>query len=123
MRSAMPPIKSVELFIDGRFEPRRAGETFLSLNPATEEPLAEVALATAADVDRAVASARRAFEEGPWPRLRAAERAGYLHAVADALEENLDTLATLEAMDTGLPLTFTHGHATRAVDHFRYFAG
>lgn len=119
----MPSVKRVDLFIDSEFGPSRSGETFSSLNPATEEPFAEVALATAEDVDRAVSSSRKAFEEGPWPRLRASERASYLYAVADALEENLETLAKLEAIDTGLPLNFTRGHATRAVDHFRFFAG
>jgi len=119
----MANVKRVDLFIDGRFEPARSGETFAAINPASEEPVAEVALAAAEDVDRAVTAARRAFEEGPWPRLPAADRAAYLRAVADALEENEETLATLEAMDTGLPITFTRGHASRAAIHFRYFAG
>lgn len=114
--------KNIELFIDGEFEPAHDGATFTSLTPATDEVIAEVALASAGDVDRAVAAARRAFDEGPWPRMRAIERAEYLRAVAEAIEENLETLAILEAMDTGLPLMYTRGHVDRAVTHFRYFA-
>jgi 5-carboxymethyl-2-hydroxymuconic-semialdehyde dehydrogenase len=114
--------KNIELFIDGRFEPAQAGATFTSVDPASEDVIADVALAEAADVDRAVAAARRAFDQGPWPRMRAAERAEYLRAIADAIEENLDTLALLESIDTGLPVMYTSGHVMRAVTHFRYFA-
>jgi len=115
--------KNIGLFIDGRFEPSRSGETFGSINPATEEVIAEVSAAGDDDVGRAVSAARKAFDEGPWPRMHAAQRAAYLNAVADALEENAAKLGLLESMDTGLPLSGTQaGHAARAVQSFRYFA-
>jgi 5-carboxymethyl-2-hydroxymuconic-semialdehyde dehydrogenase len=121
--SIRPAKKKIGLFVDGRFEPSRSGETFESINPATEEAIAEVSVAGEDDVARAVLAARKAFDEGPWPRLRAAQRAAYLNAVAEVLEENAATLGLLESMDTGLPLSSTRaGHATRAVQNFRYFA-
>lgn len=118
----MPPIRKIGLFINGRFESSSSGESFTTINPATEELFAQADLATSVDVDLAVTAARHAFEEGPWPRMRASERAEYLREVANALDENQETLAILEAMDTGLPITFTRGHASRAVANFRYFA-
>jgi 5-carboxymethyl-2-hydroxymuconic-semialdehyde dehydrogenase len=114
--------KTVELFIDGEFRPGVAGRRFDSIEPASEEVIADVALAEAGDVDLAVSAARRAFEAGPWPRMSAAERRSYLRAIGDAIEENTETLACLETMDTGLPIHFTRGHVARAVQNFRYFA-
>lgn len=114
--------KDIELFIDGRFEPAQAGATFTSIDPSSEDVIADVAHAAAEDVDRAVRAARRAFDEGPWPRMSAGERAEYLHAIADAIEENLETLTLLEAIDSGLPVMYTHSHVMRGVQNFRYFA-
>ena len=115
--------KTVRLFIDGRFEESLPGTTFASIDPATEETIAEIFEAAPVDVDRAVAAARRAFDDGPWPRMSPEERAAYLNAIADALEENTTTLTLLESMDTGLPITTCLGHVERAVDNFRFFAG
>lgn len=114
--------KMVELFIDGEFRPGAAGRRFDSIEPASEEVIADVALAEEADVGEAVLAARRAFDDGPWPRMSAAERRNYLRAIGDAIEENTETLACLESMDTGLPIQFTRGHVARAVQNFRYFA-
>lgn len=114
--------KTVELFIDGEFRPGVAGRRFDSIEPASEQVIADVALAEAADVELAVLAARRAFEAGPWPRMSAANRRDYLRAIGDTLEENTETLAYLESMDTGLPIHFTRGHVARAVHNFRYFA-
>src|SRR6266567_2193999 len=67
-----------DLFIDNRFTPPTEGEYFDTINPANEKKLSEVARATAADVDKAVAAARRAYE-GPWSRLPAKERGKYVY--------------------------------------------
>lgn len=84
-----------------------SGATFASVNPATGEQLAEVALCGAADVDRAVRSARAAFESGVWSRRDAAERGAVLKRLAELLEENAEELALLESLDMGKPLSQT----------------
>ncbi|HWO26238.1 MAG TPA: aldehyde dehydrogenase family protein [Kofleriaceae bacterium] len=115
--------KDIQLFVNNCFEPSSSGQTFSSINPATEEEIAEISLADAGDVERAVLAARAAFDEGPWPRMRGSERAEYLLAMADAIEENQEILGLLECMDTGLPLATTRaGHVVRGVQNFRYFA-
>jgi 5-carboxymethyl-2-hydroxymuconic-semialdehyde dehydrogenase len=122
-RAMQPVKKTIQLFVNNRFEPAANGQVFSSINPATGDAIAEVSLASADDVARAVTSAREAFDHGPWPRMRGAERAEYLIAMADAIEDNCDTLGLLESMDTGLPLSATKaGHVMRAVQAFRYFA-
>ncbi|MEA2180420.1 MAG: 5-carboxymethyl-2-hydroxymuconic-semialdehyde dehydrogenase, partial [Solirubrobacteraceae bacterium] len=69
-------------YIDGEFRDAAEGGTFTTLDPATNEPITEAADGTAADVDAAVAAARRAFDEGPWPRMKTAERAKVLRRIA-----------------------------------------
>lgn len=111
-------------FIDGDFTRGEEATRFTSVEPATGRPLVEVNAATPHDVDLAVRAARRAFDEGPWPRMAAAERAWYLMEMAELLENRLETLALLESRDSGLPIMFTRGgHLPRAVAHLRYFAG
>ncbi|WP_436526292.1 aldehyde dehydrogenase family protein [Actinoplanes sp. HUAS TT8] len=121
-RSVVSVDSSYGLFIDGSFEPAKEGGTFKTVNPATEEVLAEVALGTAEDVDRAVAAARRAF--GPWSALPGAERAKYLFRIARIIQERSRELAVLESLDNGKPIK-----ESRDVDlplvaaHFFYYAG
>ncbi len=91
------------LFIDGEFVAPAAGETFATLNPATEEPLAEVARADAVDVDRAVAAARAAYD-GVWGKMRGAERAKHVFRVARIIQERARELAVLESLDNGKPI-------------------
>src|SRR5579859_8278206 len=74
------------LFVDGDFTEPLSGEHFATINPATEEPLASVAQAGKADVDRAVASARAAYEQ-TWGRMQGGERAKYLYRIARAIQE------------------------------------
>jgi len=113
----------VHLFIDGRFVEAATDEVFETINPATEKPLARVALAQPEDVERAVAAARAAFDSGPWPRMSVQERVYYLTYMADLLEERAESLSETETRDTGLPIEVTRdGHIPRAVIHFRYFA-
>jgi aminomuconate-semialdehyde/2-hydroxymuconate-6-semialdehyde dehydrogenase len=91
--------------IDGRETESAAGQRFASVDPWTREPYAEVALGGPADADRAVRAARRAFDEGPWPRMGFAERGTLLHRAAANYRFFADhaRLATGEAlpMDTG----------------------
>src|SRR5437870_1112140 len=77
-------------FIDGRYVEPLTGRWFETRNPATGELLATVAEGEAADIDRAVAAARKAFETGPWPRTTPSERQAILHRLADLVEKEAD---------------------------------
>jgi acyl-CoA reductase-like NAD-dependent aldehyde dehydrogenase len=112
------------LLIGGEWLPAASGETFATLNPATGQPLAEVALASTADVDRAVEAARRALESGPWPSLSGADRGNLLWKLAEVLEQHADELAELETLDNGKPIRASRqGDLPQAVKHLRYYAG
>jgi acyl-CoA reductase-like NAD-dependent aldehyde dehydrogenase len=110
------------LFIDNAFVDGSAEETLETVDPATGLVLGSVQTAAAADVDRAVAAARRAF--GPWSMMAPADRSRLLWRLADLIEENADELATLETLDNGKPITFSRrDDLAITVDVFRYFAG
>ncbi|GLW29548.1 aldehyde dehydrogenase family protein [Actinoplanes regularis] len=121
-RSVVDIADSYGLFIDGDFESPKDGSVFKTVNPATEEVLAEVASAGTEDVDRAVAAARRAFTG--WSALPGAERAKYLFRIARIIQERSRELAVLESLDNGKPIK-----ESRDVDlplvaaHFFYYAG
>ncbi|HCT4711459.1 TPA: aldehyde dehydrogenase family protein, partial [Pseudomonas aeruginosa] len=91
-------------FIDGAFRDACGGRTFASTNPATGELLAQVAACDVEDVGHAVASARRAFEDGRWRSRTPAERKAALLRLADLLEEHLLELAVMESLDSGKPI-------------------
>jgi gamma-glutamyl-gamma-aminobutyraldehyde dehydrogenase len=99
------------LFIDGRFVDAASGRTFTTENPATGQLLATVAEGDAADVDAAVAAARRAVDRGPWASMTPAERKRTLQRVADAIDDHAEELAVTESLDAGKPLA-----DTRAID-------
>jgi len=100
-RPAKPQIRQTQLLIDGQWTPARSGKTFDTINPATEEVIAQVAEADAADVDAAVRAARKAFDDGPWPQMNARERGKIMLRLADLIESEIDELAALEALDNG----------------------
>src|SRR5947209_19790024 len=100
-----------EHYIDGTFRASAAAETFESLNPATNEVLALAAAGEAEDVDLAVAAARRAFDEGPWPRRTAAERANVLRAIAAGIRAHTDEFIAREVADIGMPVAQMKGLA------------
>ncbi len=111
------------LFIDGRFVDAASGETFDSINPTTNEPFARVAKAGRADVEAAVRAARRAFDEGPWPRMSPAERKKVLYRIADGIEARAEELARLESTDMGKPIAEAREKdVPRAALNFRFFA-
>ncbi len=91
-------------FIDGRFVDAATGETFTDIDPAREETLGEVAACGPMDVDRAVAAARRAFEEGVWRDLHPAERGRRLRRLAELVEARREEFALIESLDTGKPV-------------------
>jgi acyl-CoA reductase-like NAD-dependent aldehyde dehydrogenase len=112
---------SYGLFVDGEFVDG-TGEAFKSVNPATEEVLAEVAEASTADVDRAVRAARRAFR--PWSRMSGTERGKYLFRIARIIQERSRELAVLESLDNGKPIKESRDvDVPLAAAHFFYYAG
>ena len=99
---------------------------FDTINPASGDVLAQVPEASAADVDRAVEAARRAFEDrsGPWRKLSASERGRLIWKLADVVEKNIDELAELETLDNGKPIFESrYVDIPMVVDVFRYYAG
>jgi acyl-CoA reductase-like NAD-dependent aldehyde dehydrogenase len=119
-----PQVRQTQLFIDGQWTPAQSGKTFITINPATEEVIAQVAEGDAADVEAAVHAARRAFDEGPWPRIDARERGRMMLRLCDLIEEEIDELAALEALDNGKPFSDArHGDIPPALDALRYCAG
>ena len=109
-------------YIGGAFRPGRAGTTFETLDPVTNLPIADVAEGLTPDIDDAVAAARAAFADGPWPRLRAKERAAVLRRIADAIRANADDFVRLECLDIGMPIRQMRGLAARAAENFDFYA-
>ncbi|MFI8461836.1 aldehyde dehydrogenase [Kitasatospora sp. NPDC085464] len=100
-----------------------SGATFTSTDPYTRRPWAEAALGDSADADRAVGAARRAFDDGPWPRMGTAERGRILHRLADLIEQNAEELAQADTRDMGKPITQSQGNdVPRTAANFRFFA-
>ena len=115
--------KIIPLVINGKIVESSEGKTFETINPATEEVLANVALASAKDVNAAVNAAQTSFESGIWSRALKLHRKKVLLQIADVIEKNKDELAMLETLDTGVPISQTAGrHIFRAIGNFRYFA-
>jgi aldehyde dehydrogenase (NAD+) len=110
------------LLIGGEWLPAISGKTFESRNPATGELIAEVAEGGAADIDRAVAAARRAFD-GTWRKVRPGERQRILLRLADLVEAHFDELSLIDTLDMGAPLRHTRGSSQHLVSMIRYYAG
>jgi aminomuconate-semialdehyde/2-hydroxymuconate-6-semialdehyde dehydrogenase len=109
--------------IDGQETESASGERFASVDPWTREPWAEVALGSPEDADRAVQAARRAFDEGPWPRMGFAERGALLHRFADLIEANAEMLALADTTDMGKPVTDARTRdVPRTAANYRFFA-
>lgn len=100
-----------------------SGKRFETINPATGEVICDVAEADAADVDKAVAAARQAFNRGEWRQMSASRRGELLYKLADLIEHNLDELARLETLDNGKPLHDSRGDIELVIACYRYFAG
>ena len=118
-------ISASKLLINNKWVEAASGKTFPTINPSTGEVITHVAEADAADVDKAVAAARAAFDNGPWRKKMSASARGVLmNKLADLIEKHADELAQLEALDNGKPY-----HVARAADLpltiacYRYYAG
>ena len=115
--------KRYGLFIGGDFVEPVDGGYFETLNPATEETLSSVAAASSTDVDKAIAAARKAYN-GPWSKMKPAERGKYIFRIARLLQERAREFAVIESLDGGKPI-----RESRDIDiplsaaHFFYYAG
>jgi aldehyde dehydrogenase (NAD+) len=122
-RKAAPKFQT-RMLIDGKFRDSSSGKTFATVNPATEEVIAEVAEGSAADIDLAVKAARKAFDSGPWRKLDARDRGRMISKLADLIEGHIDELAELETLDNGKPISESrNGDLPLVIDCLRYYAG
>ncbi|MDJ0906270.1 MAG: aldehyde dehydrogenase family protein [Woeseiaceae bacterium] len=114
--------KRYGLFIDGNFLAPEKGRYFDTINPATEEKLSRVALASEADVDKAVKAARKAY--GKWSRIKPAERGKYIYRIARIMQERAREFAAIESLDGGKPIRESRDiDVPLAAAHFFYYAG
>lgn len=111
------------LFINGEMVSSERGETMTTVNPATGEVVAEVAKASTVDVDRAIAAARDAFENGKWKKYPVGRRAKVMHKIADLMRERFAQLVELEMLDTGKALSAAQGQVHQAIENFEFYAG
>lgn len=119
----MGGIPRYPLWISGEFVPAASGQTLTLLDPASQEPLAEVASAGPEDVERAVGAAHRAFTAGPWRRLNTRERGRLLLRVADLIRQHAEELARTESRNVGKPIREAREEVQLAADCFEYYAG
>lgn len=114
--------EKIQHYINGEFVDSVSGETFDVLEPTTNQTYAQAASGSQADVDLAVAAAKQAFDEGPWPRMLPRQRSKVLYRIAEEVEKLGDELAEIESFDSGLPIRQARGQANRAAENFRFFA-
>src|SRR6266511_1189590 len=109
--------------IGGQEGPASDGDTFETIDPWTRRPWARVARGTRQDVDRAVAAARLAFDQGPWPRMGYERRGRLLHRLGELIEAHVDELARADTTDMGKPISvMREADVPRAAHNFRFFA-
>ncbi len=115
--------KPLKMLIGGQWVNAISGKRTDIRNPADGELITTAAEADKEDVNRAVAAARKAFEEGPWPKMKPSERARLLLNLADLIEDHAEEFAHLDTLDYGQPVSLTTGFAHAAAENFRYYAG
>ncbi len=116
--------KPRKMLINGQWVAAVSGKTFPTYNPATGEVLAQIAEGDRQDIELAVAAARKAFDNGPWRKITAAERSRLIWKLSDLLEKHTEEFGYLESLDNGKPLNIAKAaDVPLAVDLFRYMAG
>ncbi|HEX8805872.1 MAG TPA: aldehyde dehydrogenase family protein, partial [Candidatus Aquilonibacter sp.] len=122
--STLVRLPQTKLLIDGKWVDAISGKTFATNNPATEDVIADVAQADADDAALAVKAARKALEEGPWGKIRAAERARIMNKFADLIRARQDEIVALESLDGGKPISSVRRQDYPAMlDCIEYYAG
>ncbi len=112
------------MLINGNWVTALSGQTFSTVNPATGETLCQIPEGQQGDIDLAVQSARRAFDQGAWRKLTASERGKLIWKLADLMESRLEDFAQLESLDNGKPVAIARvADVPLAIDLFRYMAG
>ncbi|XP_058114909.1 benzaldehyde dehydrogenase, mitochondrial-like [Magnolia sinica] len=121
-----PPVQVnyTKLLIDGQFVDSASGKTFPTLDPRTGDVITHVAEGDAEDINRAVSAARKAFDEGPWPKMTPYERSQILYRFADLVEKHKDEIAALETWDSGKPYQQAAAAEVPMMTRlFQYYAG
>uniref|UniRef100_A0A8C1TJL3 10-formyltetrahydrofolate dehydrogenase n=1 Tax=Cyprinus carpio TaxID=7962 RepID=A0A8C1TJL3_CYPCA len=113
-----------QLFINGEFVDAEGGKTYKTINPTDGQAICDVSLAQISDVEKAVAAAKEAFEEGEWGKMNPRDRGKLLYKLADLMEQHQEELATIESIDSGAVYTLAlKTHIGMSIQTFRYFAG
>src|SRR6202051_4250007 len=120
--TVIPITSAAQLFSHGEFTEAASGKTLDIVNPATGVVIGRLADAGAADVDRAVTAAQRAFDDGKWSRASVHERARVLNRFADLFEADLEAFYKLETLNNGRPIVETRAQISRLPQFYRYFA-
>ena len=116
-------VRTYQMYINGEWVDSKSGKTFPVYDPSTEEVIAQVPDANADDVNRAVAAAKAAFEDGPWATTTAQERGRVLFRLADKIRQNLPMLAELESRNTGKPIVEAEFDIADVATCFEYYGG
>ncbi len=113
-----------DLFINGQWVKPASGRYFAPINPATEEPITQVAQASEKEVEAAVTAARRAFDQGPWSRMKPLDRGKRIFRIAEVMEQQAEELSLIESLDTGKPLAIARSRDIPfGLEILRYYAG
>src|SRR6266849_5568702 len=121
--SAKTVVRAYQNYVNGQWVKSSSGEMFPVCDPSTEEVIAQVASANAADIDQAVKAARAAFDSGPWPQTSAAERGRMLYKLAEKIRQNAAHLAEMECRNTGKPIVEAEYDIADVATCFEYYAG
>lgn len=114
-------LKSVHHYIDGAFVPSSNDETFQNISPFTNDGMNDISSGHADDIDRAVKAASAAFK-GEWGQMKLEERLSYIYKIGDLIEAEVEEIALLESLDTGLPIKQTRKMVSRAALNFKFYA-
>lgn len=113
-----------QLFINGQFVDAEGGKVYDTINPTDGSAICKVSLAQLSDIDKAVSSAKEAFENGEWGKMNPRDRGRLMYRLADLMEEHQEELATIESIDSGAVYTLAlKTHVGMSIQTFRYFAG
>ncbi|WP_078393533.1 5-carboxymethyl-2-hydroxymuconate semialdehyde dehydrogenase [Shouchella patagoniensis] len=115
-------VRDSNQYIGGVFVEASSGETFANIDPFTNQKLNSVASGDERDISKAVEAASNAMKNGPWGSMKVEERMVYINRIADLIDEEIEEIAYLEALDTGLPISQTKKMTARAAENFRFYA-
>jgi acyl-CoA reductase-like NAD-dependent aldehyde dehydrogenase len=115
-------LATYDLFVDGQWQPAKTGRTSERTSPSDGRVIGRYARGDGADVDLAVAAARRAFDDGPWPTLAAPKRAAVMRKAADLLRERADTIGRRISLELGKPISMARNEVVLTAEVFDYYA-